>query len=275
MPQGIRIGDIILSLASDGKEKLNIDPAYLPFTSSDKPDIRIRLRHGVYQSSIGKKAFESSPIWTLLREGDKNVVEIFPDTPPLTSKLVFKRPMKEAELYLMGSGTDPFHGPAMELLMINYLAQGYGLILHACGVVREGRGLLFVGDSGAGKSTMAGLWAGEKGAEVLSDDRTIVRKKGDEFWMYGTPWHGEGKFGSPGSAKVEKIFFIGHGGENDLRDMKAVDAAARLLTCSFPPYWEHEGMAFTVGFVSELAVKVGCRELSFRPDGSVVEFLKG
>ena len=109
--------------------------------------------------------------------------------------------------------------------------------------------------------------------EVLSDDRTIVRKKGDEFRMYGTPWHGEGKFGSPGSAKVEKIFFIGHGEENAVRGVKAVDAAARLLSCSFPPYWDPEGMGFTLGFIGELTAEVACRVLRFRPERSVVEFL--
>ena len=198
---------------------------------------------------------------------------MFQEMPGLERTLTFDLPLETADLYLKGNSTDPFHGPAIELLMMHYLAQGYGLISHACGVVWEGKGFLFVGDSGAGKSTMARLWAGEKGVEVLSDDRTIMRKKGDEFWMYGTPWHGEGKFGSPGSAKVEKIFFIGHGEENTVRDVKGVDVAARLVACSFPPYWDPEGMDFTLGFVSDLAVKVGCRELSFRPDWSVVEFL--
>ena len=48
-----------------------------------------------------------------------------------------------------GQFIDPFFGPIIELLMINYLAQGYGLIIHACGIEYDSKGLLFAGESGA------------------------------------------------------------------------------------------------------------------------------
>jgi len=254
-------------------EAVIFDPMYAPFSSSAKPHIHVRIHQKPFKGRKGKKIFDCPPIWSFHRAGKKRFIDIFQEMPGLERSLVFEAPLKTADLYLEESSNDPFHGPAIELLMINYLAQGHGLILHACGVVHADKGLLFVGDSGAGKSTMASLWGGEKGVEVLSDDRTIVRKRGNEFWMYGTPWHGEGKFGSPRSAKVERIFFLSHGEENAVRDVKGVDAAARLLTCSFPPYWDREGMDFTLGFAGELTAGVTCRGLSFRPERGVVEFL--
>ena len=48
-----------------------------------------------------------------------------------------------------GQFIDPFFGPIIELLMINYLAQGYGLIIHACGIEYDSKGMLFAGESGA------------------------------------------------------------------------------------------------------------------------------
>jgi hypothetical protein len=273
MPQGISIGGITLSLTSDVKGNLNIDPAYLPFTCADKPDINLRLHHGIFESPDGNKAFDCPPIWRLIRKGNMSIAEIFPDIPSLKRALVFESPLKEADLYLMGEVAEPFYGPTIELLMMNYLAQGYGIILHACGVARGDQGILFVGESGAGKSTMARIWAQERGVEVLSDDRTIVRRKEDPFGMYGTPWHGEGKFGSPGSAKVEKIFFLSHGEENSIREMRSIDAVSRLVACSFPPHWDPAGMAFTLGFISELTAQVICRELRFKADRSVIDFL--
>jgi hypothetical protein len=271
----LKIAEIILAVEDqDQGQKSEIEKTYRPFLTSGNPDIHLQVHDGPYSTQGAEKLFDCPPMWSLYRDRDTNVIVCFPDKPEFQSALVFKRPLKKADLYVKKGSFDLSSAPALELLMINYLAQGHGLILHACGVVHEDKGILFVGDSGAGKSTMAGLWAGEKDVEVLSDDRTIVRKKGDEFWMYGTPWHGEGKFGSPGSAKVEKIFFISHGEENAVRDVEGVDAAARLLTCSFPPYWEPEGMDFTLGFISELTARVACREFSFRPDGSIVGFLK-
>jgi hypothetical protein len=275
MLQGISIGEITLSLTPDVKENLNIDPAYLPFTCSDKADINLRLHRGIFESPDGEKAFDCPPIWRLFRKGNTSIVEIFPDMPSLKRALVFESPLKEADLYLMGEGAEPFYGPTIELLMVNYLAQGHGIILHTCGVACGDRGILFVGESGAGKSTTARIWAQERGIEVLSDDRIIVRKKGDRFHLYGTPWHGEGKFGSPGSAKVEKIFFLSHGEENSIRETRRIDAASRLLACSFPPHWDSAGMAFTLGFISELTAQVSCLELRFKADRSVIDFVKG
>lgn len=250
-------------------------PAYEPFASSGEPDIIVRITPGSYEGEKGEMRFECPPIWTLYRRGHRNCIDMFPDLGNTVNSLVFEPPIRKAELFLGKEAINPFYGPTIELLMVNYLAQGHGIILHACGVIWEGKGLLFVGDSGAGKTTMARLWAQEQGVEVLSDDRTIVRKKGNRYRMYGTPWHGEGRFASPGSAEVETVFFISHGEENAVRDMKIIDAASRLLTGSFPPYWDHEGMAFTLEFISELTANVSCQELSFKPDRAVVEMLKG
>ena len=94
----------------------------------------------------------------------------------------------------------------MELLMINYLARGHGVIIHACGIDNNGIGMLFAGESGAGKSTLANLWNQEAGVAVLSDDRTLVRQIDGEWWLFGTPWHGEAKFGSRRGIKLEKSF---------------------------------------------------------------------
>lgn len=62
-----------------------------------------------------------------------------------------------------------------------------GLLLHASGIVRNGRGYVFFGHSGAGKTTIAGLSAPHV---VLSDDLVIVRLVGDRVFVFGTPFAG-------------------------------------------------------------------------------------
>jgi hypothetical protein len=162
----------------------------------------------------------------------------------------------------------------MELLLMHYLAQGRGITLHACGIVIEDKGILFVGESGAGKSTLARMWDQENGVDILSDDRIIVRKQGREFRVYGTPWHGEAAFGSPREARLERIFFLSHGQENSIKEMTGLDPVSHLLTCSFPPLWDHQGMEFVLEFFSQLAVQVPLQELSFRPEKSVLALVK-
>ena len=50
---------------------------------------------------------------------------------------LFKSNLKEADLYFPAATDqfiDPFYGPVLELLMINYLAQSRGTVIHSCGI---------------------------------------------------------------------------------------------------------------------------------------------
>lgn len=259
--------------------RFDFDPpqSYQPFISDGPVDILLGLHVGVPKTGSWKKIFASPPIWSFYRDSDAACIQIFDQHPDLLRFLVFPPHFKKADLYFAesdGSNTDPFFGPTIELLMINYLARGLGAIIHACGIDWNGSGMLFAGESGAGKSTLANLWNRTCGAAVLSDDRTLVRQMGGELRMYGTPWHGEAKFGLSGSARLEKIFFIRHGNANSVRKIKGAAVVQQLLACSFPPYWDTAGMEFTLGFFCELAAAVACYELSFKPDMSVIELIK-
>lgn len=67
------------------------------------------------------------------------------------------------------------------------LSQG-GFLLHASGVVKEGRSVLFFGPSGAGKSTTA---ANSPGTERLGDDLVLVEPwRGGAFRACGVPFRG-------------------------------------------------------------------------------------
>jgi len=271
----IKIGDVAISI--EGEVSAEIAPAYLPFTSRGKTDISLRLHKGIPEMVVGEKVFESAPIWTLYRENGKSVIKIFPEMADLQRTLFLPRHLRHADLYFADDFIrfiDPYFGPTLELLLIHYLAQGRGVILHSCGIVIEDRGILFLGESGAGKSTLARMWDQENGVDILSDDRVIVRKKGREFRVYGTPWHGEAAFGSPREARLESIFFLRHGQENSVKDMKGLDPVSHLLTCSFPPLWDSQEMEFVLEFFSQLATQVPCQELTFRPEKSALALVK-
>jgi hypothetical protein len=271
----IRIAGVAISIEGDYSGE--IAPAYLPFVAQGKTDISIRLRRGIPDHVVGEKVFESPPIWTLYRENGASAIRLFSEMRDLQRTLFLPHHLKQADLYFADDSIrfiDPYFGPTIELLLMHYLAQQRGVILHACGIVIEDKGILFLGESGAGKSTLARLWDQERGVDILSDDRVIVRKRGRHFRVYGTPWHGEAAFGSPREARLERVFFLSHGHENFTREMTGLDPVARLLTCSFPPLWDPQGMEFALEFFSQLPANVLFQELSFRPEKSVLALVK-
>lgn len=274
----IRIGNVAIALSSDIPEgRVDLAPAYRPFAGNGNPDVMLRLYRGQVDTQPARKMFDCPPIWTLFRRKNTTIIKLFADQPRIERTLVLSPSLQDAAIYFSPSADrylDPFFGPALELLMVNFLARGMGVILHACGIARSGRGILFIGESGAGKSTLADLWHLEPGIEVLSDDRIIVRKEGDALWMYGTPWHGTARFASPRRVPVGRLFFIRHGNENSLAETKAGRAAANLIACSFPPHWDPAGMGLTIDLFNELVARCPCREFSFRPDRRVVDFLE-
>ena len=139
---------------------------------------------------------------------------------------------------------------------------------------KNGDGLLFIGKSGAGKSTIAGLFGKEMKTTILNDDRIIIRKVGDAFYMYGTPWHGDIRICSKDRIRFKNIFFIKHAGRNYLKALNKTDAVASLISRSFVSFWDKKGMEFTMDFCSDLSAKVPCFEFGFIPDKSALDFIR-
>jgi hypothetical protein len=177
--------------------------------------------------------------------------------------------------------------PLDELLIMHRLTQEKAIELHSCGIVRpDGTGNLFVGHSGAGKSTTTRLWTEREDVEILSDDRIIVRRDEDKsevvtpcaqgdkkkgMRMYGTPWHGEAMYASPGSAPLTRIFILEHGHGNVLTRLSPSHAVAELFARSFVPFHRHEYVDAALDFLQELVGSVPCYHYSFEPDQRAVD----
>lgn len=275
----INIGDITIGIDWKGRQReLQIPPAYQPFVANKKPDLRLELHFGFPDFQLGEAVFDSAPVWRLHRNASGSAIKINHDDVDTARLLVLPRDQQApAGLYFAGPDAkflDPFFGPTLELLMINYLGRGNGVIIHGCGIAWNGTGMLFAGESGAGKSTLAKLWDRTDGADVLSDDRTLVRQIDGELRMFGTPWHGEAKFGSARGIKLNRIFFLQHGTNNRIHSLTAGGSVRKLLQCSFPPYWDAAGMQYTMAYFEKVATRVPCHALEFEPDKRVIAFIK-
>jgi len=167
---------------------------------------------------------------------------------------------------------EPLGYPLDELLIMHRLTQEQAIELHGLGIVGpDGASNLFVGHSGAGKSTTARLWTSLHEVEILSDDRIILREDASQIFMYGTPWHGEAHFALPQRAPLQRIFVLEHGQGNVLTRLTRSQMVAELFARSFVPFHSHEYVDSALSFLERVADTVPCYRYCFEPDQRAVE----
>ena len=66
------------------------------------------------------------------------------------------------------------------------------LAIHSSCIVYQDRAVLFLGESGTGKSTHTRLWREHiEGAVLLNDDSPMIRVEEGKVWAYGSAWSGK------------------------------------------------------------------------------------
>lgn len=99
-----------------------------------------------------------------------------------------------------GSNVVYFNGQLMPRLVRFALWIAYGLVtmphqtvaIHTSVIEYKGRTVLFLGESGTGKSTHTRLWRENiEGSVLLNDDSPMLRIIDGKPWMFGSPWSGK------------------------------------------------------------------------------------
>jgi hypothetical protein len=286
------IGGISFGMFSNDEVSLTLDPGLSDFAVnpffSEICDVNMRV--SIVDSlprPDGSPIFHSGGLWSLFEERLEgcegyrlNFQRNLPGEIPYKSGW-FSQNFDSGHLLLsrrffpQNLPVYPLEYPLDEVLMIHRLACGYGLEVHAVGIVDEiGRGQLFLGHSGAGKSTTARLWLNQPGVQILSDDRIILRAHSEKIFMYGTPWHGDAGISSPHCAAVTNIYFLEQYRHNEILRLAPGVAAAELFARSFVPRHCAQGLDFSLGFMERVARQIPCNIFRFVPQQSAVEAIR-
>jgi MoaA/NifB/PqqE/SkfB family radical SAM enzyme len=246
--------------------------------------ISIRLVSAVPAMSelrLGQEVYHRSP-WAIYRQRDSwvylgiasdgenrepNLVAILNDD---HSRLIVCR---DGDIFREGGLHSLTTFPSDQILLARILADRQGCYLHASGFVLDGKGLLFVGHSEAGKSTMIKMLRGH--GNILCDDRIIVRRWPEGFRIHGTWSHGELPDVSPAGAPLQAILFLEQAPTNELIPIDDMsERLGQVLSHVVKPLATADWWEKTLDLAGEIAAEVPAYRLRFDTSGQVVDLLK-
>ena len=276
------VGGISFGVSALDGMQLALEPGLFPFAiDSGSCDLEITAEWTNYcEIPAHPPVFDSGGLWTAYRESGGMVLyfrtQYLGGSP--YKKCWFSDDLSHGRVSLFRRYFDtelpvyPLEYPLDELLMIHRLGRGDGAEIHASGVVtNDGQGRLFVGHSGAGKSTAARLWLQQPGCRVLSDDRIILRISNDAPMMYGTPWHGDAGLAEQASSTVQQIFLLEQSQKNEIVAIPPARAAAELFARTFVPHHHADGLAQTLEFLEKLTALVPISILRCTADARAIQ----
>ena len=116
-------------------------------------------------------------------------------------------------------------------------AERDAILFHSSAIAVDGKAYVFTARSGVGKSTHAALWKkllGER-AEMINDDKPLIRQIGEKFVVFGTPWKGKHDRGANVSALLAGICIISRGEKNEIERIPSEEALSTALSQTFCP----------------------------------------
>jgi hypothetical protein len=190
------------------------------------------------------------------------------------ARLEWKGSSVSAGMWVATEEPGAFHGAFENFLRVLtahvHLFDG-GILLHSAAVVSAGAAHLFVGLSGAGKTTISHA-SHALGRTVVSDDLNVVTSG---FALGGSSFFSEIGSRHDGSFPLRGIYRLEKGTEDALRPMGEAEALASLIACS--PFVNHSRfLAHRLWLnLSALVRKVRGQVLTFRRDVTFWPLIEG
>ena len=176
----------------------------------------------------------------------------------------------------IGGRTTLFQVNTSLMIQYTFATAGLGtLLLHASVTRYEGRGNLFFGVSGTGKSTHSRLWHEfVPGSDLMNDDNPVIRVEDGRFLVYGSPWSGKTLCYRNVVAPVNALVRLEQYPENRIERLHSLQAYASIIAAVSTIRWNHDVMSLLIPTIERVAMNVPCYLLKCRPDEEAVQVCK-
>ena len=160
-----------------------------------------------------------------------------------------------------------------EIILPQVFASRSGCILHSSGIEIGGNGFLFLGHSGAGKSTILDLL--QDLGRVLAEDRNILRHTPQGWQVYGLDLYRDKYKGSVAPAKAKGIFLLEQSLKNNIIP---ITNRHEIISCILPMVIKaattREWWNRTLDLLEKVSQDIPIYHLQFEKSNSVQEIIQ-
>ena len=146
----------------------------------------------------------------------------------------------EGRLLMTGKHTKMAIDNALMVLFALATADKGTVLFHAAVVSHQGKGYMFLGPSGTGKSTHARLWLKYiEDTELVNDDNPVVRISDEgHISVYGSPWSGKTPCYRNVNYPIGAIVLLSQAPYNKIQRMGGIHAYVSLMESISGKRWD-------------------------------------
>lgn len=133
-----------------------------------------------------------------------------------------------------------------------------GIMIHSSAVEVDGKAYLFSASCGTGKSTHTKQWQkyfGTEKAIIINDDKPVLRRMEDGWYVYGTPFSGKTDENVNKKVKLQGICMLERG-DNSIRRINPKEAIPLILEQTIRPKKNVERLVKMTDILNQLLSEI-------------------
>lgn len=163
----------------------------------------------------------------------------------------------------------------IRLLPINDIFLHYRtLFLHSSQIAYKGKGIIFTGPSGIGKTTQAKLWEEYCNADIICNDRTLINKVDEKWETYGFPIDGSSPVRSNEVNELGAIVLLQQSQDNHIEKISIGKCISLLYSQLVINGWNKDSRELASNLLIELVNDIPVYYYSCKADNSAAMYLR-
>ncbi|MFC2064444.1 hypothetical protein ACFLXB_05055 [Chloroflexota bacterium] len=294
-----RVAGITISFETDlNLEEIPFNPAMLPFAVDTPGDDTVTLQRffeipDLDNYDLGNKIYRQLP-WAIYENQETGHVYYqgitsIDSVPPFWCFADFYEDYSRGKIYnpphikdyIEKNGYHSLTGfPSDSLWLAQLLSDRTAVYMHSSAAILNGKGLLFLGRSEAGKTTTVRMLQRARDGEgasvtILCDEANVARRWNDGWHVHGTWRHGEETEVSASSAPLLGIFILKQDQENLIEPIYDHDMILKtILSTMIRPVMTRDWWLKEISVMEQLIKEIPVYLMSFNKSGDIIPMLE-